>query len=244
MLGRDGRARMAAPAPHKTGPSANRIVLGVVLAFFGFILLYVVYAFGQYNGSYDRLTVSERYAELEVQIEKLQADNRQLRTQLAELDTIKVGHEREKAEVARTIGDLQAQVARESQQLAFYRGVVAKAPNELGVRLGDVRVTKSSRPGVYIVHIALLRQGRPDNLVNGTVTLHVDSDGGKVADLSDLTGGRLKEVPFNFQYYKNIDQQITLPEDFKPLHLGVDVLSRERDVAPLAQTYLWSVVTG
>ena len=53
--------------------------------------------------------------------------NRELRTRLAELDTIRIGRAREQAEVARTIGDLQAQVARQAQELAFYRGIVAQA---------------------------------------------------------------------------------------------------------------------
>lgn len=232
------------PVPQVAGPTPSRIVLYVVLAFFAFLVLYVIYAFGQYNGSYDRLAVSQHYAELELRIERLEATNRHLRTELAELDTIRIGHEREKAEVSRTIGDLEAQVARESQQLAFYRGVLAKAPNELGVRLGDVRVIASGRPGVFVVHVALLRQGQPNGTVSGTVTLHVDSDGGKSADLSDLTGGQEQELPFNFQYYQNIDLRITMPEGFKPLHLGVDVHSSHRDVAPLTQTYLWNLILG
>jgi hypothetical protein len=222
--------------------SANRVVLYVVLFFFGFLVLYVTYVFGQYNGNYDRLTVSQERAELETQIERLEAANRHLRTQLAELDTIKVGHAREKAEVARMIGDLQAQIARESQELAFYRGLMAKAPNELGVRIGEVRVTRGKRNGAFVVHVSLLRTGRPDNNVSGSLTLHVDSDTGNVLDLPDITAGQKKELPFNFRYYTPIDQEVTLPEGFKPQHLGVDVRAADKDVAPLTQTFTWSVV--
>lgn len=237
-LGKEARARLASRA---TAPSANRIVLYVVLGFFALLVFYVVYEFGQYNGGYDRLTVSRDRAELEVQIDRLQASNRQLRTQVAELDTIRLGHAREQAELARTIGDLQSQVARESQQLAFYRGLMAKAPNELGVRVGEVRITRSRHSGAYEVHVALLRSGRPDNIVSGTLALHVDGDMGHVLDLPDLTGSSENAIPFSFQYYKNIDEELTLPPSFHPLHLGIDVQSSQKDAPVLHQTVTWSV---
>lgn len=221
---------------------ANRIALYSVLAFFGFLVLYITHEVGRYNGSYDRLAVSQQLTERDVQIEHLESSNRQLRTQLAELDTIKVGRQREQAEVSRTIGDLQAQVARMSQELAFYRGVMAKAPTELGVRLGEVHISHGRRPGLYVVHIPLLRTGRPDNNVQGTITVHVDSDRGKVIDLAELTGGRQKEIPYDFRFYKNIDQEVALPDDFKPHHLSLDVHSNQKDAPPLAQTYLWNVL--
>jgi hypothetical protein len=240
------RPAMMPPRPVTPPPrpgflhTLSRAVLYLVLLFFGSLVLYVTYEFGRYNGSYDRLVVSQQRSELDVQIERLQAANRQLRTQLAELDTIRIGHQREQAEVARTIGDLQAQVARESQELAFYRGVMAKAPTELGVRLGEVHIARGKKPNLYVVHVPLLRTGRPDNTVQGTLTLHVDSDQGKVLDLTDLTDGKKKDLPYNFRYYANIDQEITLPDGFKPLHLGVDIRSVEKDAPPLAQTFVWS----
>jgi len=95
-------------------PARRLIIIGVasVLAAFA---LYVVYELGRFNAGYDRLEVAQQRTELEVEIERLGKSNRELRTQLAELDTIRIGRAREQAEVTRTIGDLQAQVARQTQ---------------------------------------------------------------------------------------------------------------------------------
>jgi hypothetical protein len=232
------------PSPRERGRAlaiANRIAFYMVLAFFGFLVLYITHELGRYDGSYDRLAVSQQLSERDVQIEHLEAGNRQLRTELAQFKTKELGSQKEHQEVQRSIGELQAQVARMSQELAFYRGVMAKAPTELGVRLGEVHISKGRRPGTFTVLIALLRTGRPDDNVAGTLTLHVDSDKGKVLDLSDLTGGKKKDLPYNFRYYANVPQEVTIPSDFKPLHLGVDIHSSEKDVPPLAQTFPWSV---
>ena len=94
----------------------------------------------------------QQRTEQEVEIEHLEKTNHELRTKLAELDTIRVGRSREQAEVARTIGDLQAQVARESQELAFYRGVVTQGAAEIGVKIGQVRLSR--RPQARAVRSA------------------------------------------------------------------------------------------
>src|ERR1700682_6596597 len=114
-----------------SGLQTALLIAGVLI---GVFVLYVVYELGRYNAGYDRQAVAQQRTELEVQIEHLEKANRELRTRFAELDTIRMGRAREQAEVARTMGDLQAQVARLSQELAFYRGVVAQGAATAGVR--------------------------------------------------------------------------------------------------------------
>ena len=82
--------------------------------------------------------------------DRLEKANRELRTRLAELDTIRVGRAREQAEVSRTIGDLQAQVARQTQELAFYRGIVAQSAVSLGVKIQQLRISAGrASPAVF-----------------------------------------------------------------------------------------------
>ena len=243
MLGKD-----AAPKPSlvvRTHAPKRRIIFIAAVALLGLFAAYVVYELGRYNAGYDRLAVAQERTELEVAIEHLEKTNHELRTKLAELDTIRVGRSREQAEVARTIGDLQAQVARESQELAFYRGVVTQGAAEIGVKIGQVRISPGHKGGQFIVHLALLRSGRPDSTVAGTIGLIVDGGTGSASDapldLPALTAGKLHELPFNFRFYQNFDQEIALPAGFKPEHLAVEVHSSRKDIAPLVQTFQWSL---
>src|SRR5438105_7843135 len=158
MLGREsGAPRVVRPA--RSGVRAALIVAGVLLGVFA---LYVVYELGRYNAGYDRQAVAQHRTELEVRIEHLERANRELRTRLAEADTVGAGRAREQAETARTIGDLQAQVARQSQELAFYRGVVAQGAASVGVKVEQLRMTAGQPPGTYVVHMSLVRSGRAD----------------------------------------------------------------------------------
>jgi len=241
MLGKDVRPSLVVRAHAPT----RRIVLIVVICLLVLFALYVIYELGRFDAGYDRMAVAQERTEKEVEIERLEKTNKELRTKLAELDTIRVGRAREQAEVARTIGDLQAQVARESQELAFYRGVVTQGAAEIGVKIGQVRISAGHKSGQFVIHLALVRSGRPDTVVAGTLGLVVDGGDahGKSdtpLDLPALTLGKQHELPFNFRFYQNFDQDIVLPKDFKPEHLAVEVHSSRKDVAPLVQTFLWS----
>lgn len=240
MLGRNsGAPRIVRPAG--SALRAALLAAGVVIGVFA---LYVVYELGRYNAGYDRQAVAQQRTELEVRIEHLEKANRELRTRLAELDTVGAGRAREQAETARAIGDLQAQAARQSQELAFYRGVVAQGASSLGVKIEQLRITAGQNPGAYVVHMSLVRSGRSEAPATGSVQLSLDgsaAEGARTLDLAALTAGRQRELRYNFRYLENIDQQLTVPPNFKPERLNVEVSSGRRDVAPLSQTFLWSV---
>jgi hypothetical protein len=214
------------------------------LAILGLFALYVVYELGRYDAGYDRLAVAQERSEHEVITERMQKENRELRTRLAELDTIRVGRAREQAEVSRTIGDLQAQVARQTQELAFYRGIVAQSATSLGVKIQQLRIAATDKPARFLVHVTLVRSVRPEDVVSGSLVLGAEGvSGGKAAslDLGALTGGKSHELPFTFRYFQNFDQQIALPAGFQPERLTVEVRSKRRGVSPFTQTFPWDV---
>ena len=96
MFGKDG-----VPLVVRQRAPAWRTALLVAAALVGLFGLYVMYELGRYNAGYDRLAVAQQRTALEVRIEHLEKDNRELRTRLAETDTIRAGRAREQAEVAR-----------------------------------------------------------------------------------------------------------------------------------------------
>src|SRR5213078_4494204 len=170
MLGKHGGPPLIV-RQHTSGLRTALLIAGVLI---GVLALYVTYELGRYNAGYDRQAVAQQRTELEVQIEHLEKANREMRTRLAELDTFRVGRSREQAEVARTMGDLQAQVARQSQELAFYRGVVAQGAASVGVKIEQLRITAGAHPASYVVHMSLVRSGRADTPVTGNVQMSLD----------------------------------------------------------------------
>jgi hypothetical protein len=239
ILGKNGGAQLI--VRRRTALHSALIAAATLIGVFA---LYVMYELGRYNAGYDRQAEAQLRSELAVVIEHLERDNRELSTKLAELDTVRVGHAREQAEVARSMGDLQAQLARESQELAFYRGVVAQGTSSVGVKIEQLRITAGAHPASYVVHMSLVRSGRADSNASGNVQLSLDgamAAGARTLDLASLTAGKQHELRYSFRYLQNFDQELAVPADFKPERLNVEVTAGRGGIAPLSQTFLWSV---
>lgn len=236
----------------------RRLILTVTLAVLGLVGLYVAFELGRYVAGYDVLSAIRERAQLDGTITQLKATNTALHARIIELETVNAGHAREDQEVSRTIRELQAQVARQTEELAFYRAVVAEGAPAIGLRVGTVRLTAAKPAGQFIVHISLVRAGKTEGMISGTVSLTVDGQdaGGKAATLDNQTlvagapgagagtgaGGAAADVPYDFRYYQELEQTVSLPPGFRPAHLTVEVASSHKNVAPLSQTFPWSAV--
>ena len=224
----------------------RRLVLTVTLAVLGVVGLYVAFELGRYTAGYNVISAIRERAQLDSSITQLKAANTALHARIIELDTVNAGHAREVQVVSRTIGDLQAQVARQTEELAFYRAVVAEGAPAIGLRVGKVRLSATKPAGQFIVHISLVRAGKTDGMISGAVSLTVDGQdaGGKATTLDNqaLAGGSAANVPYDFRYYQELEQAVALPPGFRPAHLTVEVTSSHKNVAPLTQTFPWSAV--
>jgi hypothetical protein len=225
----------------------RRMVVAITLAVLALVGLGAAFEFGQYHAGYNVVSAIQERARLDKTIRQLKATNTGLQGRIIELETVNAGHTREDQVVARTIGDLQAQVARQTEELAFYRAVVAEGAPAIGLRVGTVRLSAAKPAGHFLVHISLVRAGKTTGMTTGTVSLTVDGQGsgGKPATLDSqaLAGaGGAADVAYDFRYYQELDQTVALPPGFRPEHLTVVVSSSHKDVAPLTQTFPWSAV--
>jgi hypothetical protein len=223
-----------------------RTIVTVTAVIVGLIGLGVAFEYGQYRAGYSILDSMKEHARLQSTIDHLQASNRTLQARIIQLETANAGQAREDQVVTRTISELQAQVARQTEELAFYSAVVAEGAPAIGLRVGTVRLSAAKPADHYLVNVSLVRAGKTDGMTTGTVSLTIDGQGpgGKPATLDGaaLAAGGPAAVPYDFRYYQELDQAIVLPPGFHPAHLTVQVSSSRKDVAPLTQTFPWSAV--
>jgi cell division protein FtsB len=221
----------------------RRLFLGGGLVFLA-ISIYLVYEFGRFDGGYDRLSVSQQRREYEVQIERLEKANAELRASLADLQTGRVSQEKEREELGRTVRELQTQLARQSQDLAFYRGIVSSTVGSPTIKVQKFQVLRGSGPRQYKVRLVLVQAARPDQVVAGTVamTLEGTEKGRPVTyNLTRLTADGRAQVPFSFRYFQDVDQDLVLPEGFEPSRVSIEVRASGRAASPLSQSFNWSL---
>ena len=206
--------------------------------------VYGMFEFGRYRAKYDVVAALKQRTEMRNEISTLEATIFELRAKVAQLESSTVGQTREREEVQRTIGDLQAQVARANQELAFFRGIVTQNANSAEVKIQQARMVATATANKFRVRVTLVQPMKPDTVVSGVVVLSVDGEvDGKPgrADFATLTAGKRREIAFTFRYLENIDEEITMPPGMKPEQLLVEVRSNRRGSAPVQQSYVWSV---
>ncbi len=236
----------------RTYAPARRGLIAGVLVVIGLLAAYLLFEYGRSRAGYDNLAALRARAELREQIKQRETAIRDLRRMAAEYQTATASQAQERTEVSRTIGELQAQVARQSQELAFYKGIVVKEANKAEVAIQQLRVTPAaSGPDRYVVRLTLVQPTRPDSIVTGHVLLALEGQQpgqpeGKSTrlDLAALTGGQTREIAYSFRYFENMDPEIVIPAGFRPDRLTVEIRSSRRGVEPVAQTILWSVEIG
>jgi len=148
--------------------------------------------------------------------------------------------------MGRSIGELQAQVARQAQQLAFYQGIVGQSVADKSgtdVRIQQLQIDRSPRPAGFRIKLTLARAGKRDAAATGVLLLRAEGHrGGKDVSvpLTALSDPGPEELPFSFRYFQNFDREITVPAGFEPERISVEVRSNRRGTAPLKQVFLWN----
>ncbi len=223
------------------------VVLSTLLI--GALALYGMFELGRYKAGYDAMLAAGQRNSLQQQIDALLRTQHELKVQLAAADEARVAEVRERADVARTIGELQAEVERQQKDVEFYRGIVAQ-PGQgetAAVRVEQFHIAALPGEQRYALRFSLIRQQRPGEAINGTLAITVDGtrEGTAVsADLNELTGGGSGELNFSFRYNTSIEQPVTLPPGFKADRVTLEVRPGRKGMAPYRQTFVWNAEPG
>ena len=180
--------------------------------------------------------------ELRRQVRTLRIENDSLQHRVSSAEIGQRVDRQAQSDAQRMIGDLQAETARQQQELQFYRGLVARQFGAGTLRVQELKILpgKGRR---FRVLITLVQAAARDTVVNGTVSFAVDGTrGGALVrlPLADVELNRRREVPFSLRFFQQIEVPVELPEQFRPASLQVEY-RQGRGTEPLRQTFTWRV---
>jgi hypothetical protein len=230
----------------RTYAPARRWVVAAIMVLLGGLALYVAFELGRFKAGYDAMQAAAERDALQRRIDQQEQSTREMRVQLAAGEEARVADVRERDEVARAIGELQAQVERQQQDIEFYRGMVAQPGQKDPVMLSVQQFHISALPvsQTYSLRFSLNRLMRPGEPLNGVIgiTLGGTLDGNDTSeDLAALAGGK-REVPFSVRYTSAVEQTVTLPANFKPERVTIEL--KPKGMGPYRQTFVWNVDPG
>jgi hypothetical protein len=149
-------------------------------------------------------------------------------------------------EIERTLGDLQSQLARQGDDLAFYRSIVSPADGIQGLRIQRLEVRPGAGPREFRLRLTLVQAMRHESIVSGLAQITIAGMQGDVParyTVGELLGQPRAQLPFSFRYFQAIEQVVQLPEGFEPYETDVRLQSNKLR-GPVQQSFQWKIAGG
>jgi hypothetical protein len=174
-------------------------------------------------------------------IRSLEAENEAQRRRLEAAETARRVDREGYGQVAKSLGDMQSQIARLNQDLSFYRGLV-QPESLIHVKVQQMQIVPDGPPGQFHLKFVLMQTGKPDKEVTGTAA--VTLDGLLAGNPLSLTYGQVSpthhvSLAYSFKYFQEFNEPVELPKGFEPTRLGVEIRSARDSNHSARQAFVW-----
>jgi hypothetical protein len=204
-------------------------------------ILYSAFEFGRYDAGF-RVVDSVRGAlSASRRIRSLEAENENQRRQLEAAETARRVDREGYAQVERSLGDMQSQIARLNQDLSFYRGLV-QPESLVHVKVQQMQIVPDGPAGQYHLKFVLMQTGKPDKEVVGNATVTIDGLlGGKPLSLSyaQVSPNHRVSLAYSLRYFQEYNEPVDLPAGFEPTRVGVEIHSGRDASHGFRQAFVW-----
>jgi hypothetical protein len=208
------------------------------------LVLYGTYEFGRQQGGYSKLGEIQRRSAMLAKIAGLEESNEKLRADIAAVELSRSIDQKAYSDVEKNLSDLQAQVLKHREELAFYRGIVSPEDGIGGLRVQRFQIVPAGAENHFQLRMVLVQSLRQDAVASGSAIIEIEGVRDSKPEQLPLSqiGGTTRadgHVAFKFRYFQNIEQDIILPGDFEPRAVTVEV--RSGKLAPVRESYPWQV---
>jgi hypothetical protein len=207
------------------------------------LLAWLAYQQGRVSGGFDSTAVASERREARSRIELLERENSRLNAQVAELEMARQLDREAYGQIERTLAELQAQLSAQGGDLAFYRSIVSPADGIQGLRIHRFELRPGAAPREYKLALTLIQSMRHESLASGLVQISLaglEANRPARHTVGELLGRPRAQLPFSFRYFQTIEQNVTLPAEFEPLEIDVEVRSSKLKT-PVRETFPWKL---
>jgi hypothetical protein len=216
-----------------------RIGLGILIAL---VVFYGGFELGRASSGFAIVNSMLERLEFRRQVRTLSEENESLQHRVSGAEIGQRVDRQAQSEAQRMIGELQAETARQQQELQFYRGLVARQFGAGTLRVQELKI-RPEEGRRFRVLITLVQAAARDSVANGTVSFAIDGTrGGALVQLplAEVEVNQRRELPFSLRFFQQIEVPIELPEQFQPASLQVEY-RQGRGAEPARQTFTWRV---
>jgi hypothetical protein len=208
----------------------------------GVAIVWLAFEFGQLRAGHNSRQALATRGEIEDEIKAIRSENTRLRETIALLETDKKIDSEAYGQIESQLTSLQAEILRQQEDLAFYRGIVSD--QDTGLRIQDLELFDGVDNLSFSIHLVLAQAMRADRRVKGFVEVNVEGtqDGELlILGLGDLAGkgNGSARLDFSFRYFQNLRANLVLPEGFAPTRVMVKLTPSGKSAKPVEKSFVW-----
>jgi hypothetical protein len=205
--------------------------------------LYLAFELGRHQGGYSILDHRRDRAELAAQLAEEHAASDELRRQLAIVETASEIDRATYDQIRTTLGELEAQIQTQEEELVFYRGIVSPQDGVAGLRIQSLEVLPADGERRHLLRLLLVQSIVHSRRLSGNVKLQLEGmrDGQMASfDVAELVApGEPYDMAYEFRYFQGLETELQLPAGFEPLNVIVEIWPNEARAERINQTFEW-----
>jgi hypothetical protein len=214
-----------------------------LVALLGVGSLYLAFELGRYQSGFSLLDQRRERAVFDERLAQERGVSDELRRQLAIAETSGDIDRATYSQVEATLGELQAKIQAQEEELVFYRGIVSPQDGVAGLRIQSLEVLPSDGEGRYLLRLLLVQAIVHSRRVSGAVKLQLEGmqDGQTVSfDAAELVvPDEAYDMAYEFRYFQGLETELALPQGFEPLRVAVEIWPNEAKAERINQTFEW-----
>jgi hypothetical protein len=215
-----------------------RWLLGLAIAL---ALVYAGFETGRMSAGYSIAAAMIERLDLKGRNRALEEEYRELQHRTATAEVAQRVDRQAQSDAQRMMSELQAETARQQQELQFYRALAVRQFGSGTLRVQELRIRAEPEERRYRVLITLVQAASRDTLASGAVTLTVKGLARGVAKeltLAEIEPAKRRELPFSLRFFQQIEVPIELPLEFEPASLQIEYRVGG-STEPTRQAFAW-----
>jgi hypothetical protein len=218
-----------------------------ILLVFTLIAAAAGYAAGLAQGGFRFTNVEASNERLEDKAATLEANYREARQQLVNLERGKIIDEQALNQARKIIVDLETRVGALKSDLTFYKNIMAPSETSKGLQVDRFSLSSDRQADAYNFKLVLTQVGNNKSYISGVVAVNIigmRDDEKEVIALRDLSQ-EIEDlgVKFRFRYFQDVEGKLTLPDGFEPLEVQVVAQAEGSKSSQAERTFNWDDLT-
>lgn len=229
---------------HKPGRRIRRTLILLVFSVTSAVLGYMT---GMAKDGFRFSNVVETRNTLQHDLRKLRETNSSAQQQLINLERGRSIDQQALKQARQAITSLETRVSELEADLTFYKNIMAPSETSEGLQVDRFSLQPARGKRHFDFKLVLTQVGDNSSYITGLVAVNVigDQKGQKqVIALRDLSDD-IEDlgVKFRFRYFQDVEGELILPDDFKPLEIQVVAQAKGSKATKAERTFDWSSLT-